>query len=79
MTVPTQAMENTTEVEYVSIYEQRPRKPKGRPRGTYKLSDEEKREKARLKSKRYYDANPEKERQRKRLEYARKKEEAKKI
>ena len=59
MTSPARAMENTTEVEYISIYEQRPRsgKPRGRPKGTCKLSDEERREKARLKSKRYYDMN----------------------
>ena len=74
MISPTPTMENTTEVEYISIYD----KPKrGRPKGTCKLSDEEKRERARLKSKRYYDMNPEKERERKRLEYARKKENAK--
>ena len=45
-------MENTTEVEYISIDEQRPRssKSRGRPQGACKLSDEERREKARLKS-----------------------------
>ena len=35
-------MENTTEVEYISIYD-RPKRGRGRPK-TCKLSDEEKRE-----------------------------------
>ena len=44
---------NTTEVEYISIYEQRPRsgKPRGIPKGTCKFSDEERRERARLRTK----------------------------
>ena len=87
MTLPTQTMENTIVnftpsfkntddmPEYVSIYELR--KPRGRPKGSCKLSDEERREKARLKSKTYYDRDPEKERERKRLEHARKLENAK--
>ena len=49
MNLPTQTMETTTEVEYISIYELR--KPSGRPKGSCKLSDEERREKVRLKSK----------------------------
>ncbi|MCR9067157.1 MAG: hypothetical protein NXI00_24540, partial [Cytophagales bacterium] len=61
----------------ICLCEQQPPKQRGRPKGSCKLSDEEKREKARLKSKKYYDMNPEKQRERKRLEYARKKEEAK--
>ena len=66
----TQTMEqNTTELE------QTPKRGRGRPKGTCKFTDEERAEKARLKSKRHYDRNPEKERERKRLEYHRKKEE----
>ena len=55
--------------EYVSIYDIPKR---GRPKGTCKFSDEERRERARLNSKKYYDMNIEKERARKR-EYARNK------
>ena len=51
MTLHTQTKEKTKKVEYISVHEQRPHKQKGRPKGTGKLSDEEKREKARLKSK----------------------------
>ena len=40
MTLPTQTMENTTEVEYISIYDRR----KGGPKGTCKFYDEERRE-----------------------------------
>ena len=73
-------MENATEAVYIFIHEQRPRsgKPTGRPKGTCKFSDDERRERARLKSKKYYDMNPEKERERKILEYARKKRKFKK-
>ena len=67
-----------TDITYIYVYE-KIRKPAGRPKGTCKFSDEEKREKARLKSKKYYDLNPEKQRERKRNEYARKKEEAKNV
>ena len=70
MTLPTQTMENTTEVEYISIYDRR----KGRPKGTCKFSDEERRERARLNSKKYCGMNTEKERERRILAYARKKE-----
>ena len=63
-------MEHTTEVEYTSIYDRRLGKLGGRPKGTCKLSDEERREKARVKSTKYYDMNPEKERETK-IEYAR--------
>jgi len=41
MISPTQTMENTTEVEYISIYD-KPKRGRGRPRGS-KYSDEEKR------------------------------------
>ena len=40
MVSPTQIMENTTEVEYISIYD-RPKRGKGRPK-TCTLTDEEK-------------------------------------
>ena len=72
--MPAHTMENTPEVAYISIYERRPRsgKPRGRPQGTCKFSDEERPERARLKSTKYYDMNPEMERERQRLEYARK-------
>jgi len=48
-------------------------KVKGRPKGTAKYTPEEKRERARLNSRRYYELNTEKERERKRLEYHAKK------
>ena len=51
-------------------------KVKGRPKGTAKYTPEEKREKARLNSRRYYESNAEKERERKRLEYHAKKNNA---
>ena len=70
-------MENTTEVEYISIYD-RPKRPRGRPK-TCKLSDEEKLERLRVNYKAYYYTDPERERERKRVEYARKKENSKKI
>ena len=69
MTQPTQTMECTTEVPYISIYE----KPKRRT-----LTREEKLERLRQNYKRYYYENPERESLRKKKEYARKKEEAKK-
>ena len=33
---------NTTDLEHISIYEQRPKKQRGRPIGTSKFTDEEK-------------------------------------
>ena len=42
MFLPTQTMGNTTEVEYISIYD-KPKRGRGRPK-TCKLSDEEKRQ-----------------------------------
>ena len=69
MTQPTQTMECTTEVPYISIYD----KPKRRT-----LTREEKLERLRQNYKRYYYENPERESLRKKKEYARKKEEAKK-
>ena len=70
MISPTQTMENTTEVEYISIYG-KPKKGKGWPK-TCKLSDEEKKERIRVTYRAYYYADPERERDRKRREYARK-------
>ena len=69
MTQPTQTMECTTEVPYISIYE----KPKRRT-----LTREEKLERLRQNYKRYYYENPEREISRKKKEYDRKKEEANK-
>ena len=48
-------------------------KTRGRPKGTGKYTPEEKKERARLNSKKYYEVNVEKERQRKRLAYQAKK------
>ena len=76
MISPTQTMENTTEVEYISIYD-RPKRGRGWPK-TCKLSDEEKRERLIINYKAYFNANPEKERERVRLAMARKRAEAKK-
>ena len=54
MTLPTQTMENTTEVEYISIYD-KPTRSKGKPK-TCELSDEEKRQRAiEINRKHYYD------------------------
>ena len=55
MTLPKQTMENTTEVEYSSIYD-RPKKPRGRPK-TCKLSDEEKKQRKIEIATRYYNNN----------------------
>ena len=61
---------NTTELEYISIYD-RPKR-RGAPRGS-KYTDEEKAERARISTKNYYYRNIEKEQERKRLYYIRKK------
>ena len=76
MIQPTQTMENTTEVPYISIYD-RPKRPKGRPK-TCKLSDEEKKERLRVNYIAYFNVHPEKERERARLSMARMRAEAKK-
>ena len=55
MISPTQTMENTTEVEYISIYD-RPKRGKGRPK-TCKLSDEEKRQRKIEINRTYYEDN----------------------
>lgn len=57
MSSTTQMMKNTTEVEYISIYD-RPKRGKGRPRGS-KYSDEEKVENQRQASMRCYYNNHE--------------------
>ena len=50
----TQTMANTTEVEYISIYD-KPKRGKGRPRGS-KYTDEEKQQQRReIALKHYYD------------------------
>ena len=67
----THTMENTTEVEYISIYD-KPKRGRGRPK-TCNLSDEEKLERLKVNYKAYYYADPERERERKRVEYAQKK------
>tara|TARA_Y100000389_G_scaffold185286_1_gene204547 strand:- start:607 stop:825 length:219 start_codon:yes stop_codon:yes gene_type:complete len=63
---------NRTDIEYVSIYEQRPKKQRGRPKGC-KYTDEEKAERARLSTMKYYYNNLEKERERSRINKAKKK------
>ena len=55
MIQPTQTMENTTEVPYISIYE-RPKLPRGRPK-TCTLTDEEKVCRKRQDAKRLYYEN----------------------
>ena len=73
----TQTMEqNTTELEYISIYD-RPKRGKGAPRGS-KYTDEEKSERARISTRNYYYRNIEKERERTLLIYHKKKLEANK-
>ena len=67
MTQPTQTMECTTEVPYISIYDKLKRRT---------LTHEEKLERLRQNYKRYYYENPERESLRNNKEYARKKEEA---
>ena len=59
---------NRTDIEYISMYE-RPKKKLGRPKGTNKFTDEEKKGRSRMRPKRYYDENIEKERERKRSDY----------
>ena len=75
LTLPTQTTGNTTEVQYISIYD-KPKRARGRPT-TCKLSGEEKLERLRANYKACLNANPEKERERVRLAMARKRAEAK--
>ena len=53
---------NRTYIEYISIYD-KPKKKLGRPKGTSKFTDEAKKERSRMRSKRYYDEHIEKEEQ----------------
>ena len=55
MTQPTQTMECTTEVPYISIYD-KPKRPRGRPK-TCTLTDEEKAQRKRDIATRYYNDN----------------------
>ena len=66
MSSPTQTMENTTEVEYISIYD-KPKRGRGRPK-TCKLSDEEKRQQKRDNATRYHYDNYEYCKMRQRLQ-----------
>ena len=65
MISPTQTMENTTEVEYISIYD-KPKKGRGRP-NTCTFSDEEKRQRNIEITKQYYTHNFEYARLQKRI------------
>ena len=66
MIQPTQTMENTTEVPYISIYE-RPKLPRGRPK-TCTLSDEEKAQRKRDRATKYHYDNYEYCKMRQRLQ-----------
>ena len=55
MTQPTQTMECTTEVPYISIYD-KPKRPRGRPK-TCTLTDEEKAQRKRDIATKYYNNN----------------------
>ena len=55
MSSTTQMMNNTTEVEYISIYD-RPKRGKGRPK-TCTLTEEQKKQKAIERSLKYYKDN----------------------
>ena len=59
---------NRTYIEYISIYD-KPKRGKGRPQGS-KYTDEEKAERARLSTMKYYYNNLEKERERSRINQA---------
>ena len=50
---------NRTNIEYISIYEQRPKKQKGRPKGTSKFTDEEKLLRRRQANMKHYYSNHE--------------------
>ena len=57
MVQPTQTMERTTEVEYISIYD-RPKRPMGRPRSS-KYTEEEKLDRRRQANLKHYFNNHE--------------------
>ena len=67
---PTTTMENRTDIEYISIYD-KPKRGKGRPTGS-KYTDEQKAERARLSTMKYYYNNLETERERSRINQAKK-------
>ena len=67
----TSTQTNRTDIEYISIYD-KPKKRKGRPHGS-KYTDEEKAERARLSTMKYYYKNLETERERSRINQAKKK------
>ena len=64
---------NTTDIEYISIYDNKPKKTgrPGRPKGS-KYTDEEKAERARISTMKCYYNNLEKERERSRINQAKK-------
>ena len=59
-------MEQSTQTNNII---ERPKKRKGRPKGTALYTEEENKERARQRARLYYSLNFEKERERKRLEY----------
>ena len=64
---------NTTDIEYISIYDNKPKKSRqGRPTGS-KYTDDEKAERARISTMKYYYNNLETERERCRIHRAKKK------
>ena len=64
-------MEQSTQTNNII---ERPKKKKGRPKGTAIFTEEENKERARQRARLYYSLNFEKERERKRMEYHAKKE-----
>ena len=64
-------MEQSTQTNNII---ERPKKKKGRPKGTAIFTEEEAKERARQRAILYYSLNFEKERERKRMEYHTKKE-----
>ena len=66
-------MEQSTQTNNIV---ERPKKKKGRPKGTAIFTGEENEERARQRARLYYSLNFEKERERKRMEYHAKKENA---
>ena len=66
-------MEQSTQTNNII---ERPKKKKGRPKGTAIFTEEENKERARQRAILYYSLNFEKERERKRMEYHAKKENA---
>ena len=67
----TSTQTNRTDIEYISIYD-KPKRGKGRPQGS-NYTDEQKAERARLSTMKYYYKNLETERERSRINQAKKK------